>query len=72
MLWLWDKTWPELIHPFASAIDTELPVVEEMVCVKGDSKPEYVRWPEGKKQVHDGYGQFSIDEWHKENGLWVE
>lgn len=46
MLWLWDKTWPELIHPFASAIDTELPVAEEMVCVKGDSKPEYVRWPE--------------------------
>ncbi|CAD6446679.1 69704f58-3d86-432e-a04b-dbbf46f1ec84-CDS [Sclerotinia trifoliorum] len=72
MLWLWDKTWPELIHPFASAIDTELPVVEEMVCVKGDSKPEYVRWPEGKKKVYEGYGDFSIEEWHKKNGLFVE
>lgn len=45
MLWLWDETWPELIHPFASAIDTELKVPEEMVCVRGDSKPEWVRWP---------------------------
>ncbi|KAF7884465.1 uncharacterized protein EAF02_004801 [Botrytis sinoallii] len=71
MLWLWDKTWPELIHPFASAIDTELPIAEEMVCVKGDSKPEYVRWPEGKKKVYEGYGEFSIEEWHKEKGLWV-
>jgi hypothetical protein len=24
-LWLWDPRWPELIHPFASAIDTDLP-----------------------------------------------
>ncbi|TAQ87934.1 hypothetical protein B7494_g3747 [Chlorociboria aeruginascens] len=39
MLWLWDKSWPELIHPFASAIDTDMPVPEEMVCVKADSKP---------------------------------
>jgi len=26
----------ELIHPFASAIDTDLPVPEEMVCVKAN------------------------------------
>ena len=24
-LWLYDPTWPELVHPFASAIDSELP-----------------------------------------------
>src|SRR5918992_1123761 len=24
-LWLWDPNWPELVHPHASAIDTELP-----------------------------------------------
>ena len=48
MLWLWDATWPELIHPFASAIDTDLPVVPEeveMVCVMGGSKKAWVRWP---------------------------
>ena len=25
-LWVWDPRWPELIHPFASAIDTPLPI----------------------------------------------
>ena len=25
-LWLWDPTWPELVHPHASAIDTPLPI----------------------------------------------
>ena len=24
-LWLWDPRWPELVHPFASAVDTDLP-----------------------------------------------
>jgi hypothetical protein len=73
MLWLWDKTWPELIHPFASAIDTELPIPEEMICVRGDSKPEWVRWPEGKKQVFQAFnGNVSIDQWHKDHGIWVE
>ena len=72
MLWLWDKHWPELIHPFASVIDTELPVPEEMVCVKNDSKPAWVRWPEGKKSVHDAFNEASIEEWHREHGLWVE
>jgi hypothetical protein len=72
MLWLWDKTWPELIHPFASAIDTDLPVPEEMVCVMANSKPAWVRWPEGKKQVHDTYGEASIEGWHKKHGVYVE
>ncbi|EPE31665.1 Mss4-like protein [Glarea lozoyensis ATCC 20868] len=72
MLWLWDKQWPELIHPFASAIDTELPVVDEMVCVMGNSKPAWVRLPEGKKSVHEVYGEDSIEGWHKKKGLWVE
>ncbi len=24
-LWVWDPRWPDLVHPFASAIDTPLP-----------------------------------------------
>jgi hypothetical protein len=72
MLWLWDKTWPELIHPFASAIDTDLPVPEEMVCVKANSKPDWVRWPERKKSVHEDFGENSIEEWHKKHGNFVE
>lgn len=73
MLWLWDHHWPELIHPFASAIDTELPVPDEMVCVMAGSKPAWARWPEGKKSVHELYnGDTSIEGWHKKHGLFVE
>lgn len=72
MLWLWDPTWPELIHPFASAIDTELPKPEEMVCCLAESKPEWARWPEGKKSVHAVYGEDSIEDWHKKRGLFIE
>ncbi|KMK61137.1 hypothetical protein Y699_08287 [Aspergillus fumigatus Z5] len=72
MLWLWDHHWPELIHPFASAIDTDLPAPDEMVCVLGNSKPSWVRWPEGKKSVHDVYGDDSIEGWHKKHGLFME
>lgn len=72
MLWVWDKHWPELIHPFASAIDSPLPVPEEMVCIRNDSKPDWVRWPEGKKQVHEAYGETSLEGWHKKNNLWVD
>lgn len=70
MLWLWDHHWPELIHPFASAIDTDLPVPKEMVCVMGGSKPAWVRWPEGKKATNEFYGSSgSLESWHKENNL---
>lgn len=30
-LWLYDPTWPELVHPHASAIDTPLPLPPEHV-----------------------------------------
>ena len=72
MLWLWDESWPELIHPFASAIDTELPAPDEMVCVLGESKPAWIRWPEGKKSVHQHYGNDSIEGWHKKHGMYCE
>ncbi|KAI5307702.1 hypothetical protein KEM55_007643, partial [Ascosphaera atra] len=68
MLWLWDHHYPELVHPFASAIDTELPEPDSMVCVSGDSKPEWARWPEGGKDVYDRFGPDSIESWHKKHG----
>lgn len=72
MLYLYDPTYPDLIHPFASAIDTPLPVPSEMRCIKGADKPEWVRWPEGKKSVFKEYGESSLEEWHREKGLYVE
>ena len=37
-LWAWDPRWPEMMHPFASAIDTPLPM-----------PPETQRHPEPKQ-----------------------
>ncbi|THU85884.1 hypothetical protein K435DRAFT_805538 [Dendrothele bispora CBS 962.96] len=73
MLWLYNSQWPDFIHPFASVIDSpELKVPETMVCIKLDSKPAYVRLPEGPKEVYDNYGPLSLEGWHKEKGLFVE
>ncbi|KAF9263261.1 hypothetical protein L218DRAFT_927687 [Marasmius fiardii PR-910] len=72
MLWLYDKSWPELIHPFASAIDSELLPPKKMVCLKLADKPNYVRLPEGEKALHKDYPALSLEDWHKENGLYVE
>ncbi|KAK2462566.1 hypothetical protein APHAL10511_005409 [Amanita phalloides] len=73
MLWLYDENWPELLHPFASVIDSpDLPPPKKMVCVKLNSKPEYVRLPAGKNEVYEDYGPLSIEEWHKTNDLYVE
>lgn len=64
MLWVFDDQWPELIHPFASVVDhPQLPSPEEMVCCCADSKPAWVRWPEGEKKVFQRFsdGDESID-----------
>ncbi|KAJ7616677.1 Mss4-like protein [Roridomyces roridus] len=73
MLWLYDESWPELIHPFAPAIDNLDAALTEalgpqkydpkklvLVCIKNDSKPAYVRLPEGPKETYDGYGTHSL------------
>jgi len=72
MLWLYDKHWPEFIHPFASAIDSpELKEPDTLVCIKLNSKPTYVRLPEGKKETYQDYGPYSLEEWHKKNKEFV-
>ncbi|KIK56335.1 hypothetical protein GYMLUDRAFT_174406, partial [Collybiopsis luxurians FD-317 M1] len=73
MLWLFDKNWPELIHPFASAIDSpDLQPPETLVCIKLDSKPGYVRLPEGKKEIYADYSEDSLEDWHKKHKLFAE
>ncbi len=42
MLKVWDPRWPDMIHPFASAIDTPLPVPPERVHLMLGSKPSWV------------------------------
>jgi len=76
---------PELIHPFASAIDSPeletpktmvkipplftpgLKLIIPKVCIMLNSKPSYVRLPEGNKEVYDEYGPETLESWHKKH-----
>lgn len=42
------------------------------VCIKLDSKPAYVRLPEGQREEYENYGPESLESWHKKNGLYVD
>lgn len=65
-LWVWDPRWPELIHPFASAIDTPLPVPPERVHLMLGSKAPWVAIEAGPHdQQYDEYPRESIAQWHQ-------
>ncbi|MEO9339089.1 GFA family protein [Mesorhizobium sp. SB112] len=72
-LWLFDPSWPEFVHPFASAIDTELPAPPERVHLMLKYKAEWVEPDIGKKdKKFDLYPEESIADWHKRRKLWVD
>lgn len=69
-LWAWDPRWPELIHPFASAIDTELPVAPEHTHLMIGSKASWVEvWKREDDKVFDEYPDESIAAWHQRLGV---
>ena len=73
MLWVYDDDWPELMHPFASAIDTELPEPPELVHLMLDFKPDWVTPQVGPNdRCFDRYPEQSIEDWHKSRGLWID
>ena len=64
-LWLYDPRWPELVHPFASVIDSELPKAPERTHLMLDSKASWV--PVEIKPNDKTFSEFpneSIAEWH--------
>ena len=72
-LWLFDPTWPDLIHPFASAIDTELPTPPARVHLMLKDKPDWIEVPQSETDDYfDRYPDLSLDDWHKKHGLWVD
>lgn len=69
-LWIWDPRWPELVHPFASAIDTELPVPPERTHLMLESKASWVQvWADPQDKEFAAYPEESIAEWHERLGL---
>jgi len=69
-LWVFDRRWPALIHPFASAIDTPLPRPPETVHIMLAHAANWVDVPEGAGQRHfPEYPDLSIADWHDRHGL---
>ena len=72
-LWLYDPTWPELVHPFASAIDSDLPKPPEKVHLMLKYKANWIEPVIGKRdKVFDVYPEESIADWHKRTAMWVD
>ena len=69
-LWLHDIKWPDLIPPFASAIDTPLPVAPSHVHLMLKEKPDWVPLDPGPHdECYDAYPELSLDDWHRKHGL---
>lgn len=72
-LWLYDPNWPALVHPHASAIDTDLPAPPSLVHLMLKFKANWVRPKIGPGDLaFDLYPKESIESWHKARGLWAE
>ncbi|MCH9019446.1 MAG: GFA family protein [Proteobacteria bacterium] len=72
-LWVADPGWPELVHPFASAIDTPLPSPPERVHIMLDSRAPWAEAPETGRDSHfPEYPDESIEDWHRRHGLYEE
>lgn len=71
-LWVFDSAWPDLVHPFASAIDTPLPAPPERVHILLDFAASWVE-PDIREgdATFSGYPAESIAEWHARRGLTV-
>lgn len=71
-LWVSDAAWPELVHPFASVIDSELPRPPHSVHLLLRDKASWVEPQVGPDDAcYDGYPALSIEDWHKKHRLWI-
>ena len=70
-LWVFDPRWPDLVHPFASAIDTPLPAPPERVHIMLGSKAGGVEVPAPgpEESCFEAYPEESLSEWHARHGL---
>ena len=64
-LWVWDPRWPELVHPFASAIDTDLPVPPQHTHMMLSAKPAWVCTTMAEDdKLFEAYPDESLSGWH--------
>ncbi|HEX6709291.1 MAG TPA: GFA family protein [Rubrobacter sp.] len=69
-LWVYDPRWPDLVHPFASAVDTPLPKPPERVHAALEFAAPWCMIPEGENERHFAlWPEESIAQWHRRHGL---
>ena len=69
-LWQWDPRWPQLVHPFASAIDTDLPLPPQHTHMMLNSKAAWVEVNAGPEDdLFDEYPEESLADWHRRLGI---
>jgi hypothetical protein len=65
--------YPELFHPFASAIDNELPKAPSLVHMMLSSMATWVEPEIGPNdQCFEEYPDDALEDWHRARGLWVD
>ncbi len=70
-VWLFSPSYPDLVHPHASAIDTPLPRPPEHVRIMLDSAASWVEIPTGENESTYPKGpDESLEEWHRRHGLY--
>ncbi len=69
-LWVWDPRWPDLVHPFASVIDTELTIPPKRTHLMLGSKASWVEVrKDHQDKLFDEYPDESIALWHQRLNL---
>ncbi len=69
-LWVWDPRWPGLVHPFASAIDSELPRPPERTHLMLDFRASWVTaGQDTQDKLFPRYPDESIAAWHERLNL---
>ena len=72
-LWVFSPEYPELVHPFASAIDSELPKAPSLVHMMLSSKASWVVPQVGPEdECYEEYPDEALEDWHRRHGLWIE
>ena len=70
-LWLYSPGYPELVHPFASAIDTPLPKPPEKVRLMLNYAAPWCEIPSDRDERHfPEYPDESLEAWHRRHGLY--
>ena len=71
-LWVQDPRWPAWVYPFASAIDTPLPVPRETQHIMQNHAAPWVQIKPGRRdRCYGEYPEEAIIDWHTKRGLLV-